>query len=142
MLSSNFSSLQLVLTISISREPAVIDAAYEIPEIYNYVDFVNVIGYNYHTYKDNRTGHNAPLYSHPDEIGEEKIKNVNYTMQYLLNIGALPEKTVLGVPFFGQSFKLINKTNNALGDDINDTFKVFIYFDVILHDLVLFCLVF
>ena len=119
-----------------------IDAAYEIPKIYNYVDFVNVIGYNYHTYKDKRTGHNAPLFSHPDEVGEEKIKNVNYTLQYLLNIGALPEKTVLGVPFFGRPFQLINGTNNALGDDINDTFKVFFDFDVILQEIVLFCPVF
>ena len=109
-----------------------IDAAYEIPEIYNYVDFVNVIGYNYHTYKDKTTGHNAPLFSHPDEVGEEKIKNVNYTLQHLLDKGALPEKTVLGVPFFGQPFKLINETNNALGNDSNGTFKVMFGFDVIL----------
>ena len=114
-----------MLTISISHDPEIIDAAYDIPEVYKYVDYVNVIGYNYHTYKDQKTGHNAPLFSHPNDIGEEKSKNINHTMHYLLDKGAIAEKTVLGVPFFGQAFNLINEENNALGDDASiSTFQV------------------
>ena len=49
------------------------------------------MSYDYHTYQDYKTGHNAPLYPRPDEEGIERTKNMNFTLHYLLNKGALPE---------------------------------------------------
>ena len=73
------------------------------------------MSYDYHTYQDYKTGHNAPLYPRPDEEGIERTKNMNFTLHYLLNKGALPEKTTLGVPFFGRTFNLVDEENNTIG---------------------------
>ncbi len=53
-------------------------------------------------------GHNAPLSSRPGERGGDVYLNVNHTWNYLLQKGAIPEKTVVGVPFYGRAFLLMN----------------------------------
>merc|ERR1712072_1287511 len=73
------------------------------------------MGYDYHGKWDKRTGHNAPLRPRPDETGGNLFLNLEYTVNYLLKLGAKPEKTVLGVPLYGRSFPLQNKANNGMG---------------------------
>ena len=115
-----FSRAKLTLTISIPKETQTIEASYDIPEVYKYVDYVNILSYNYHSYRDGKTGENAPLYPRPDEIGIDATYNVNYTLQYLLSKGALAEKTVLGIPFYGQSYVLVDEENNTIGANSSD----------------------
>ena len=88
--------------------------------MYKYVDYLNILSYDYHSYRDGKTGENAPLYPRPDEIGIDATYNVNYTLQYLLSKGALAEKTVLGIPFFGQSYVLVDEENNTIGANSTD----------------------
>ena len=106
-----------MLTVAISKDPEAIDIAYDIPQIFNYADYVSILSYNYHTYTDGKTGHNAPLDKKPDENGLKKTRNVKHTLQHLLEKGAIPGKTVLGIPLFGRSFSLINESNNGIGAD-------------------------
>ncbi len=40
---------------------------------------------------------------------------MNYTWNYLLKKGALPEKTVVGVPFYGRAFLLMNPHDARMG---------------------------
>ena len=70
---------------------------------------------------DKKTGHNAPLRSRPGESAEEQILNVDYTWNYLLQLGAVPHKTVLGVPLYGRAFTLLDPTNNAMGAPAEET---------------------
>ena len=55
------------------------------------------------------------------EAGDDLTLNVDYTLQYLIQLGARPEKTVLGVPFYGRAFSLINPNENNIGDKTKDT---------------------
>lgn len=71
--------------------------------IFRNVDFVHVASYDYHTHKDFKTGHNAPL------EGSGTGKDIKSTWTYMLGKGALPEKTILGVAFYGQTFNLVSK---------------------------------
>ena len=57
-------------------------------------------------------GHNSPLFSRPEEKGQELFLNVDYTVKYLVKKGAIPEKTVLGVPLYGRAFMLKNPHDN------------------------------
>ena len=106
-----------MLTVAISKDPETIDIAYDIPQIFNYADYISILSYNYHRYTDGKTRHNAPLDEKPDENGLKKTRNVKHTLQHLLEKGAIPGKTVLGIPLFGRSFSLINESNNGIGAD-------------------------
>ena len=43
--------------------------------------------YDYHGKWDKKTGHNSPLRPRPDEAGADLTLNVDYTLQYLLQVG-------------------------------------------------------
>jgi len=116
-----FRPQNLMLTAAIGASAATIDAAYDIPEMYKYLDYVHVMCYDYHGKWDKKTGHNAPLKSRPDDSSEDQILNVDYTIQYLLQLGAVPHKTVLGVPLYGRAFTLVDPTNNKMGAPAEET---------------------
>ena len=82
---------------------------------------MHVMCYDYHGKWDKKTGHNAPLHSRPAEPEEELTMNVEYSLRYLIKRGALPEKTVLGVPFYGRAFTLENAEHNEIGAAALDT---------------------
>ena len=79
-------------------------------------DFVHVMCYDYHGKWDKKTGHNAPLY--PGE--SQKSLNLEYTITYLLENGADPSKTVMGVPLYGRSFLLVDSNNNGVSARTKD----------------------
>ena len=111
----------LMLTAAIGAAPDTIDAAYDIERMYQYLDYVHVMCYDYHGKWDKKTGHNAPLRPRPDETSKDLTLNIDYTLQYLIQLGARPEKTVLGVPFYGRAFQLVNSALNKIGDPVKDT---------------------
>ena len=74
--------------------------------------------YDYHGKWDYMTGHNAPLHHRP---GEEDKKTVDHSIQYLIQRGARPEKTVMGVPFYGRTFILKDSESTAPGAPTTNT---------------------
>jgi len=110
-----FRPLGLLLTAAIGAAAPTIDVAYDIPQMYKYLDYVHVMCYDYHGKWDRKTGHNAPLYSRPNEKGQDLFLNVDYTLEYLMKKGALAEKTVLGVPLYGRAFTLMNPHDHKMG---------------------------
>jgi chitinase len=114
-LKSAFRPHNFLLTAAIGAAPSTIDVSYDIPSMYKYLDFVHVMCYDYHGKWDKKTGHNAPLLPGPKETGQDLLLNVDYTLKYLIKKGAVPEKTVLGVPFYGRAFMLNNPHDNRVG---------------------------
>ena len=43
------------------------DVGYDVPAISQYLDWINVMTYDYHGQWDKKTGHVAPHYAHPDD---------------------------------------------------------------------------
>ena len=43
------------------------DVGYDVPAISQYLDWINVMTYDYHGQWDKKTGHVAPHYEHPDD---------------------------------------------------------------------------
>jgi chitinase len=73
----------------------------EIGKIYHYVDWLNVMTYDYHT-GSAITHFNSPLYS--SSADPTPALNVHTTIQAYLRLGIPPDKLVLGVPFFGYKY--------------------------------------
>ena len=114
------------MTVSIPGSFAFIDNGYDIPQLYKYLDYAYVMSYDYHAVWDKEpAGLNAPLYSRPGETESEKLENVNHTLVTLIGRGALPNKTVLGLPLFGHGFYLVNPEGHMIGSKVKETsFKV------------------
>jgi len=58
------------------------------------------------------TGHVAPLYYSPGDAVE--YYNVDYSINYWIKSGASPDKIIMGIPLYGQSFTLASSRDNGL----------------------------
>lgn len=103
-LSKAFKSRGLLLSAAVSANRVVVDLAYDVPSLTEHLDWIGVMAYDYHTSWEGETGHIAPLSVHPG-VGIPHL-NANYSVRYWLDKGAPPEKLVMGVPTYGQSFTL------------------------------------
>ncbi|TRY70996.1 hypothetical protein TCAL_02426 [Tigriopus californicus] len=120
-LKAAFESHNYLLTAAIGAAAATIDISYDIPLMYKYLDFVHIMCYDYHGKWDRVAGHNSPLFSRAGETGLDLTLNVDYTIKYLMKKGAIAEKTVMGVPFYGRAFTLMNPHDHDLGSKTKTT---------------------
>ncbi|CAH4032079.1 unnamed protein product [Pieris brassicae] len=103
----------LLLSAAVSASKRVIDYAYDVPTLAKNLDWISLMTYDYHGQWDKKTGHVAPMYASDDD--EDKTFNVNFTVSYWMNKGAPKNKLIMGFPFYGQSFSLMENAGNTLG---------------------------
>ncbi|XP_035791160.1 probable chitinase 2 [Anopheles albimanus] len=108
-LSTLFKKNNLLLTSAFAASKTIIDEAYDIPALSKYLDFLHIMCYDYHGSWDGKVGPNAPLAS-------SDFLSIEYTIEHLLNLGAPPNKIVLGLPFFGRTF-VSRIVGAGMGDD-------------------------
>ncbi|XP_050434673.1 chitinase-3-like protein 2 [Adelges cooleyi] len=106
-----------LLSAAVAAPLSIIDNSYEIYALVSFLDFINVMAYDYHFYQwyFPITGPNSPLFSSAKETGYFKNLNVNTSIQYWISKGMPKEKILLGMPTYGHSFKLINEDNHDIG---------------------------
>ena len=94
------------LLIKVAASKSIIDRSYRVAELANYVDFVNLMGYDLHSFKWYLplTGHNSPLYPRSDDWNMFGTVNLNWTAFYWVQLGMPREKIIVGVPTYGQTF--------------------------------------
>jgi len=100
------------LTAAVSPSKKVIDAAYDVKVLSQYLDIINVMTYDYHGHWDKKTGHVAPLRDYQGSAVDHF--NAEFTMKYWADKGADKRKLVLGVPMYGQAFTLAAPADNGL----------------------------
>ncbi|XP_050672534.1 probable chitinase 10 isoform X2 [Leptidea sinapis] len=108
-----FSRKGLLLSAAVSASKRVIDYAYDVPSLSQNLDWISLMTYDYHGQWDQKTGHVAPMYAGDDD--QDKTFNVNFTVNYWMSKGAPRSKLILGIPFYGQSFSLMENGGNSLG---------------------------
>ncbi|XP_075161642.1 chitinase 2 [Haematobia irritans] len=113
-LREQFNPHNLLLTSAIGAAKNVIDMAYDVRQISRYLDFLHIMCYDYHGSWDRKIGYNSPLTAPNGDV-----LSVQYTIDYLLKLGAPAEKIVMGVPFYGRTFKTPNDGN--IDDDTDGT---------------------
>ena len=99
----------LMLTFFAANDPAKAAKAYEIDQVYPYVDWINVGGYDYHGDFDGYTGIDAPLYGKWEEssLGHPSYGfNIHDTVSYYLNLGVPADKISVGIHTESKGFIL------------------------------------
>ncbi|CAG9856716.1 unnamed protein product [Phyllotreta striolata] len=101
-----------LLSSAVSPSKTVIDAGYDVPIIAENLDWVAVMTYDFHGQWDKATGHVAPLFLHPKD--EVAFFNSNYSIHYWISQGLPRRKLIMGMPLYGQSFRLEKASENGL----------------------------
>ncbi|XP_038579036.1 acidic mammalian chitinase-like [Micropterus salmoides] len=75
---------RLIITASVSAEKSTIDSSYEVAQIAMYLDFINVLTFDFHGPWENVTGHHSPLYRGSQDTGDKIYSNTASTGIYIL----------------------------------------------------------
>lgn len=99
---------QLVLSVAVSAIVTIIDASYNVTELAKYVDFINLMAYDFHLYTKYWpfTGFNAPLYARKIEKSYFAYLNTNWAAKYWNYLGMSKQKILIGIPTYGLTFIL------------------------------------
>ncbi|XP_042870993.1 acidic mammalian chitinase-like [Penaeus japonicus] len=106
-----------LLSIAVGAPKPIVDHCYEVDQLAKYVDFVSIMGYDYHMYQTYLpfTGHNAPLAKRHDEIGYFSTLNIEWATRYWLQKGMPKEKLLVGIPTYGRTWRLLSSAWHNVG---------------------------
>lgn len=103
---------RLLLTAAVPVGPDNIRGGYDVPAVSSYLDFINVMAYDFHGKWENTVGHNAPLYAPSEDTAWRKQLSVDHASNLWAKLGAPKEKLIIGMPTYGRSFTLTNPGQN------------------------------
>ena len=86
---------------------------FEIANLANTLDWINLMAYDLAGHWDPQTGHNAPLYDQADNPADDRL-DWNSAIDAYLSAGVPNDKLVIGAPFYGRVFGGVGSTNNGL----------------------------
>jgi chitinase len=108
---------QYLLTIAAPAGPKVY-ANLELDKIHPYLDWINIMTYDFHGAWDKTTNFNAPLYkSSTDPSSDPTVRdkfNVDAAVQAYLKAGIPANKLVVGTPFYGRGWMGVADQNDGL----------------------------
>ncbi|CAC5392423.1 E3.2.1.14 [Mytilus coruscus] len=106
---------RLVLSIAVAAEKPNIDESYNVTEIVKYVDFINVMAYDYFGTWSKVSGFTGPLFSRLSDPTYNPQLSQNWTIQYWMKKGAPPEKLVMGTTAAALALTLRSSSNHSIG---------------------------
>lgn len=104
-----------ILSVAVAAPEVIIDQSYQIRDMARFVDFINLMSYDYHMYTDYLplTGPNSPLYPRPADRLFQQTLNINWSASLWMKCGMPASKINIGIPTYGHSFWLVNEDNNG-----------------------------
>lgn len=86
----------------------------QLKELMHYLDYINVMTYDYHGSWEQVANHNAPLYSNPKDPTDSNL-GIDDTIRAYLEAGVKPQDLNLGLAFYGRGWEgVTNNTDNGL----------------------------
>ncbi|KYM85390.1 Chitotriosidase-1 [Atta colombica] len=115
--SSKTGRSRLLLSMAMPAGAEYIDKGYDVPRLNEYLDFINLLSYDYHSAYEPAVNHHSPLYplEEDNEYNYDAELTIDYTITHLLEKGASADKVVLGIPTYGRSYTLFNQDATELG---------------------------
>ncbi|MCO8246077.1 glycoside hydrolase family 18 protein [Haladaptatus sp. AB643] len=87
----------------------------EVGKIAEYLDFINVMNYNFYGSWSSAANFNAPLYApYDDPTYWQRLLTVDHAMQYWAEKPIARDKLVCGTPFYGFVFENVGNENRGL----------------------------
>lgn len=107
---------KFLISVAVAAPTTIIDNSYDVPYMNEYVDYINLMAYDYHFYTKITpfTGINSPLYATSSEKFYLASLNINYTTNYWNYLGMDRTKIIVGLPTYGHTFTLANARNDGL----------------------------
>ncbi|WP_328230370.1 MULTISPECIES: glycosyl hydrolase family 18 protein [Lysobacter] len=83
---------------------------------HQYLDFINVMTYDFHGGWDPSTNHHSALFASPSDpsTGDTKLYNSNDAIEAFLSRGVPASKINLGIGFYGRGWTGVSNVNNGL----------------------------
>lgn len=107
---------RLLLTAAVPVGPDNINGGYDVPAVASYLDFINVMAYDFHGKWENTMGHNAPLFAPSSDSEWRKQLSVDHASNLWVRLGAPKEKLIIGMPTYGRSFTMTNTARYLVND--------------------------
>lgn len=101
-----------LLTIAAAAPPS-LAANLELDRLPLYLDWINVMTYDFHTSNERVTNFHSALYAAPDDPASHDL-NVDTSLQAFLDGGVPPEQLVMGIAFYGRGWAGVTDANNGL----------------------------
>lgn len=105
---------RLLLSAAVSAGAETIQSGYDVPAVAAYLDFINVMSYDFHGKWEKQTGHNSPLYAIGSETEWRKMLTMDFGAKKWASMGAPKEKLVIGQGAYGRTFTLANVKHNGM----------------------------
>ncbi|CAF2066707.1 unnamed protein product [Rotaria magnacalcarata] len=102
---------RLLLTAAVAAYRPKIEAGYDVRDVCQYLDYINLMAYDYHGSWNTHTGFNSPLYPRSSEKGDKRLLNQQATVDTWIEGGCPGSKLVLGLGMYGRTFILKQKKN-------------------------------
>ncbi|KAK3870939.1 hypothetical protein Pcinc_023874, partial [Petrolisthes cinctipes] len=106
---------RLLLSAAVPASFEALASGYDVPEISKYLDFINVMSYDFHGMWESEVGHNSPLLPLETDTSYHKKLTVDYSVREWKKQGAPSQKIMVGMPFYGRTFTLANTTKFDIG---------------------------
>lgn len=102
-----------LLSAFLPASAAKIDAGLEVPDIFGFLSFATVQGYDFHGTWESTTNHQSNLYTSPSDPSSPRYSGDAVVNEYLLR-GAPAKEIVLGVPFYSRGWTGVAAANHGL----------------------------
>lgn len=106
-----------LLTIATGANQSYLDHT-NMKEAHKYLDFINIMTYDFYTGSSKIAGHHANL-NISKYADKERARSATLSVQQHIDAGIPVSKIVLGIPFYGRWWKGVNPKNNGLYQKAN-----------------------
>jgi len=111
---------RLLLSAAVPVGPDNVRGGYDVPQVAKWLDFVNLMAYDFHGKWEKQTGHNAPLFAPSSDSEWRKQLSVSFAANMWVKLGTPKEKLVIGMPTYGRSFTLNDRSRYIVNSPAKD----------------------
>ncbi|CAL4128798.1 unnamed protein product, partial [Meganyctiphanes norvegica] len=101
-----FKQHNFILSAAVGMGPSTVKSAYDVPALGEYLDFINLMTYDFHGPWENHTAHHTPLHCQPQETGDEALLNLESSVATWLDQGVPAHKLILGHASYGKTYTI------------------------------------